>query len=110
MATSTLPFTIPNSGSGYMKLPCGVLLQWGTIAITVSSNASRYLKKKGSATLTFSIEFSEKPRMVVTPLESGAWWNASCNTITTTTANVSTAGDTTGTRSVFWFAFGEWSE
>ena len=107
MATSTINKTIPTSGSGYIKLPSGVLIQWGVQSVTINTNAARYFKKKGSATVTFPLEFAEAPTVVVTPMESGAWWNATCNGTTTTSINVHMAGDTTGTRSVYWIAFGK---
>lgn len=106
MAENTI-HSIGNGGNGYVKLPSGVLIQWGTQVVTINTNAARYFKKKGSATVTFPLEFAEAPTVVVTPMESGAWWNATCNGTTTTSINVHMAGDTTGTRSVYWIAFGK---
>ena len=105
MAVNTIP-SIGNSSNGYIKLPGGTLIQWGVQSVTIDTNAARYFKKKGSATVTFTLEFAEAPTVVVTPMESGAWWNATCNSTTTTSINVHMAGDTTGTRSVYWIAFG----
>jgi len=106
MATSTLPAILPNSGSGYMRLQCGVLIQWGVATVTVNTNASRYFSKKGSATVTFPIAFETTPHVTVCAYERAAWWNACCNGATTTSFNVHLAGDSTGTKKVFWLAIG----
>ena len=106
MAISTLPQTTFNSGNGYMKLRCGVLFQWGVATVTVDTNASRYFSKKGSATVTFPIEFETVPHVTVCAYERGSWWNACCNGATTTSVNVHLAGNSTGTKKVFWLAIG----
>lgn len=110
MATSTIPFTVPNSDSGYMKLPCGALLQWGIISVTANNNAARYFSKKGTSTLTFPIAFSDTPTVLVTVMESGGWWETTCNAVSSTSINIHIAGDTSTTKNVFWFAVGEWSD
>lgn len=105
MASNTIP-SIGFGDSGVLQLPSGVLIQWGIQDVTVNTAATRYMKYKGTATVTFPREFAASPTVVVTPKESGGWWNACCNNTTTTSINVHIAGDSQGTKSVYWIAFG----
>jgi len=88
------------SADDYLKLPNGVLIQWGSITIPSGSYV---------ANIDLSQTFIDRTKLSIhlTPVQSGTTWNV--NYAATTTSNISIGRTPNTTASTYyWLAIGRW--
>lgn len=117
MATGTIKQVIPNSGTGYCKMPDGTLICWGTAtkAVTEPSwsswNAGWYQVTVVSGnSITFPVAFIATPRIYAT-ISSDVW--ASVVSVGGDAAHigriaVARPSQYAGTLQCDWLAIGRW--
>lgn len=101
-----------SSTSGYLKMPNGVLIQWGKQNVTTnaSDGATRKYRGTTNGTVYYPIPFVGNAPAIITNLrDNAAYWGSSASTTTNLdrcTLNI--AGNASGTRTVDWLAIGMW--
>jgi hypothetical protein len=94
ISSNTLALGIASiSGSGYTRLPNGLLYQWGTVSASSSAGD-----------VTFPTSFSTVYSVVGTPNTAVATYQVGVTSVSTTAASFRTAN--TNSRTVYWMAIG----
>lgn len=88
------------SDPSYCKLPNGVVIMWGAIAVNNGSSTS---------TINFPVTVTNKDYLTVqvTPLSQGDTWNVNYNDATTSSISVGRL-PTNSTRYAYWLVIGFW--
>ena len=95
-----------DAGSNYIKLPGGILIQWGskTVKTTSSGGTMGYY---GNASVQFDIAFSATPLVFTNIRRNPSYWNSESYNNSTTSTTLYAAGNSNNSDStVDWLAIG----
>lgn len=118
MASGVIPKTNVDGGNGYMKLPDGTLLCWGTISVPYPmaiSNAwgSVYESGKNDVSRNFPVAFVSNPELIVSLKSSPVSFLE--NNLTASTTGISGSywlmrpqSATLNNGFISWLAIGRW--
>ena len=108
MANGTIRPDVVFPSSGSFKLQNGIIIAWGQVAITTSTQSSSAIfPYRGSGTVDVSDYGISNIICAFANVRDGAgYWNATVSTVSGSNMDVTAGGNMNATKNVFWLAIG----